>query len=133
MQLNKKKELAGKVLGVGKNRIILVSEHLEEIKEAITRQDIIDLHKSGAILIKEVKGRRKIERRKRRRGPGKIKKRVNKTKTEYITMTRKLRSAAKALFRLKKIDDEKHKTIRKMIRASRFKSKRHFREMLEEI
>ena len=43
MNLTKKKELAAKVLKVGKNRIIFVEEHLSEIKEAITRFDIADL------------------------------------------------------------------------------------------
>ena len=61
MQLARKKELAAKVLKVGKNRIVFVEGHLSEIKEAISRMDILDLHKSGAIQIKEVKGRKKIE------------------------------------------------------------------------
>ena len=68
MQLAKKKELASKVLKTGKNRIIFTEENLSEIKEAISRQDILDLHKAGAIKIKEVKGRKKITRRKHRRG-----------------------------------------------------------------
>ena len=59
MQLAKKKELASKVLKVGKNRVVFVESSLPEIKEAITRQDILDLRKSGAIQIKEVSGRKK--------------------------------------------------------------------------
>ena len=46
MQLSNKKELAAKVLEVGKGRIIFVESALAEIKEAITRQDILDLHKN---------------------------------------------------------------------------------------
>jgi len=60
MNLAKRKELAAIVLNVGKNRVIFVKENLPEIKEAITRMDIIDLHKAGAIQIKEISGRKKI-------------------------------------------------------------------------
>ena len=74
MNLTKRKVLAAKGLKVGKNRIIFVKEHLSEIKEAITRMDIQDLHKNGAIQIREVKGRKKIEKRRNRRRVGKVKK-----------------------------------------------------------
>jgi len=40
MKLDKKKNLAKRVLNVGKERIIFVKERLSEIKEAITKQDI---------------------------------------------------------------------------------------------
>ena len=133
MQLAKKKALAAKVLKVGKNRIVFAGENLLEIKEAITRQDIIDLHKSGAIQIREIKGRRKNEKRKHRRGIGKVKKKVNKRKQKYAKLTRKLRTFAKSLLKMKKIDKEKYKEIRKRIKASKFKSKRHLNDSLKEI
>ncbi len=56
MQLNKKKELASRVLGVGKKRIIFNKEALEEVKDALTKQDIRDLVKSGSIFVKEISG-----------------------------------------------------------------------------
>ncbi len=133
MQLGKKKALAAKVLGVGKNRIFFADGSLNEIKEAITRQDILDLNKSGAIQVKEVKGRKTKVKRKHRRGVGKVKKRVNTNKKEYATITRKLRTFARHLLKTGKIEKEKHGEIRKMIRARRFKSKRHLNESLEEI
>ena len=61
--LAKKKQLAAKTLNVGKARIVFLPSRLDEIKEAITRQDILDLHKSGAITIRDIRGRKKIERR----------------------------------------------------------------------
>ncbi len=131
MQLAKKKALAAKVLGVGKGRIIFVETHLQEIKEAITRQDILDLHKSGAIEIREVKGRKKIVRRKHRRRTGKIKMKVNNRKQEYVIITRKLRKFVRGLVRVGKIDKEKNREVRRMIRARKFKSKRHLKESLE--
>lgn len=132
MQLNRKKELAAKVLNVGKGRIVFMPESASEIKEAITRQDILDLYKSGAIQIKEVRGRKTIVKRKHKRGVGKIKKRVPKKKRKYVMLTRKLRSVAKNLKNNKKIDNDKYRDVRKMIKASKFKSKRHLIEHTNE-
>jgi len=131
MQLAKKKALAAKVLKVGKSRIMFVNENLGEIKEAITRQDILDLHKSGAIKIKEVRGRKKIVKRKHRRRTGKIKKKVNNSKKEYVIITRKLRKFVRGLVRTGKLGKEENKDVRKMIRARKFRSKRHLKESLE--
>ncbi|MDP2947256.1 MAG: 50S ribosomal protein L19e [Nanoarchaeota archaeon] len=128
-----KKILAGKVLGVGKGRIIFSNSHLSEIKEAITRRDIVDLYKSGAIQIKEIKGRRKITKRKNKRRTGKIKKKVNRSKQEYVIITRKLRSHLKHLLKTNLINKENYKNARKQIRARKFKSKRHLKESMEEL
>ena len=133
MNLTKRKELAAKVLKVGKNRIVFVEGHLAEIKEAITRMDILDLHKTGAIQIKEVKGRKKIVKRKNRRRVGKIKKNVNTRKAEYVAVTRKLRAFVRGLVRTGAIDKDRNREIRKQIRSRKFKSKRHLKEILEEL
>jgi len=133
MNLANKKQLASKVLGVGKNKIIFLEAHLSEIKEAITRQDIIDLHKSGAIQIKEISGRKTAVKRKHRRRTGKIKKKVNGRKQEYVTITRKLRTFLNHLVKTGKLDREKYATARKMVKARKFKSKRHLNESIGEI
>lgn len=133
MNLRMKKELAAKVLGVGKDRIIFVPQSLAEVKEAITRQDIVDLHKNGSILIREVKGRMLKADRKHRRGVGKVKKKAINKKRIYMTLTRKLRASSMGLLRMKKINKEQYRNVRKMIKASRFKSRRHLMESLHEI
>jgi large subunit ribosomal protein L19e len=131
MQLAKKKELAAKVLKVGKNRIVFAEGRFKEIKEAISRMDIMDLHKSGAILIREVSGRKKIVGRKHRRRIGKIKKQVNNRKQEYVIITRKLRGFVRGAFRVGKINAEEKQEIRKQIRARKFRSKRQLKEAIE--
>jgi len=131
MQLAKKKALAAKTLNVGKDKIVFVN--VNEIKEAITRQDIMDLYHSGAIKIKESIGRRKKIKRNNRRRTGKIKKKVDVSKKEYVVLTRKLRKYIKFLLKTKSIDNQKYKNIRKMIRAKKFKSKRHLNEIMGEI
>lgn len=133
MQLNKKKALAAKVLGVGKDRIIFMNESLSEIKEAITRKDILDLFNAGAIQMREVSGRKSAQKRKHRRGIGKVEQRVPGKKQVYVKITRKLRSTARGLLAMKKINSEQYANIRKMIRASKFKSRRHLLESLKEI
>ena len=123
MNLSKKKELARRTLGVGKGRIVFLESRLDDIKEAITKQDIRDLQREGAILIKEIKGRRKVLRVKRKKGPGKIKKRVNTRKREYVTLTRRLRKYVGELKKRGEISGEDFKDTRKKIRNKFFKSK----------
>lgn len=132
MQLGKKKAMAARILGVGKDRVIFVESRLKEIKEAITRQDILDLKKAGAIKIRDVRGRKKIVRRKNRRRIGKIKKKVNRRKQEYVKITRKLRKFAKHLLKTASISREKYREIRRLIRARKFKSKRHLKTSLQD-
>ena len=130
MNLNKKKILAAKTLKVGKNRIILNQNSLAEIKEAITKQDIKDLAQQGIIKIKSKKGRKKIQRRKTKRGGGKIKKKIQRRKQEYVKVTRKLRDYAKYLKESGKINKKEYLEIRKKIKAREFKSKTALKEFL---
>ena len=67
MNLRAKKQLAANTFGVGKSRILFVNERIEEIKEAITKQDMRNLQKEGAIIIKEIKGRAKNIKNSRKR------------------------------------------------------------------
>jgi ribosomal protein L19E len=90
MNLRRKKELASRALKVGKERISFVESRLDEVKEAITKQDIHDLKKDGAIEIKNISGRRKIKK-KIKRSAGNIRKKLNTRKKDYVIMTRKLR------------------------------------------
>ena len=127
MNLNKKKELAARTLKIGKERIIFVKSRLDEIKEAITKQDIRDLMKDKAIVIKEIKGRRK-KQKKRKRSPGNIRKKVQTRKKDYVILTRKLRTYVKELKEQGKISLEELRDIRKKIRNKEFRSKANLRE-----
>jgi large subunit ribosomal protein L19e len=81
MNLGKKKALAARTFGVGESRIEFVKPRLEEIKEAITKQDIRDLYKDGAIKIKNIKGRKTATIKKKKRSTGKIRNKFFKSKT----------------------------------------------------
>jgi len=129
--LAKKKALAAKTLKVGKNRIHFNNDNFAELKEAITKQDIKELHAEGIITIKPVKGRKTIKKRKTKRGPGKIKKTVNKRKQIYVKITRKLRTYLKELKALGVIDRDLYRELRNKIRMRTFRSKAHLKEYLE--
>ena len=131
MNLSKKKQLTIRTLGIGKSRIVFVKSRLEEIKEAITKEDIKQLVREGAIIIKEIKGRRKVEKRARKRGAGKIRLKVNKRKREYVIITRKLRKYIKILKEKKELSNENFKDIRKKIRNRKFSSLKNLKDYLE--
>lgn len=127
MNLEKKKILASKVFGVGKSRIMFVEPRLDEIKEAITRQDIRDLQKDGAIIIKNIKGRRSKKTGKSR-SVGNVRKKINKRKRNYVLLTRRLREYTAQLKNQGKFSKEEVAEIRKKIRNKHFRSKGHLKE-----
>lgn len=130
MNLGKKKKLAVRTLKVGENRIIFLHSRLNEIKEAITKQDIRDLKNDGAIVIKEIKGKKRKVKKSKKRGVGKIKKNVSKRKQEYVILTRKLRKYVAEMKNQEKISKEEFKDIRKKIRNRFFRSKSHLKEYI---
>lgn len=129
MNLGKKKKLAMRTLHVGDGRIVFLQSRLEEIKDAITKQDIRDLYASGAILVKERKGRRKVEKN-RSRSVGNVHKNVGKRKREYIIITRKLRKYLNHQVAAGEVAKESINSIRNKIRNKDFKNKSHIKEYL---
>lgn len=127
MNLKKKKRMAARTLGIGLDKIVFA--RVDEIKEAITKQDIRDMLASGAIKIKQERGKRKKED-KGRRGLGNIKKKIKTRKQEYVKLTRKLREYIKQLLLQEKISEEKYKKLRQEIKSKMFRSKSHLKELL---
>ena len=131
MNLRNKKSLARRTLNIGKKRIVFSNSGLDEIKEAITKQDIRDLQKDGIIFVKEIKGRKKVKKRVGKKSPGNIRKKPNKRKKEYVIMTRKLRKYVAELKNREKLSSEEVIIIRKKIRNKFFKSKAHLKNYIE--
>ncbi len=130
MKLEKKKMLAARTLGVGKGRIIFNKNNLPQIKEAITKQDIKDLVSSGAIIIKDIKGRLANQKRQKRRRAGSVKKKVRNSKREYVLITRKIRSY---LFFLRKkglLSEKIYSQLRKEIKGHEIKNLSHLKEKI---
>lgn len=128
MNLKNKKALAARTLGVGKEMIAFNPARLQEIGEAITKQDIRDLISDGAILIKQTVGKRKSKPGSRRRGYGKVRKKIKTRKRDYMNLTRKLREYLKQLKFQEKVTNEEYKKIRGKIKSKQFRSKIHFKE-----
>ena len=130
MDLSKKRVLAAKVLGVGVGRVMFNIQRLDEIKEAITKQDMRDLAADKAIYIREIKGRQTNAGRRRRRA-GSIRMRPNQRKREYMRITRKMRKYSGELRKQGKISREEFMTLRKEIRSKQFRTKSHIKERIE--
>ena len=130
MELNKIRELAAQTLGVGKGRIIFNNSRLADIKEALTKQDIRDLHADGSIILAEIHGRLKKYQRKTRRRGGSIRKKVREKKKNYMIITRKLRAYLSELRNQEKLSEENFQKLRKEIRARAFKTKAHLKERM---
>ncbi|MCA9487668.1 MAG: hypothetical protein KC516_01765 [Nanoarchaeota archaeon] len=131
MNLSRKKALAARTLRVGKEKISFVQARLNDIKEAITKQDIQQLKAEGAIVVKNPSGRRKNAKKHNKRSTGNIKKKVKTRKKDYVIMTRKLRAFSLELFKQNRINKEELKEIRKKIRNRYFKSKSHLKSYVE--
>jgi large subunit ribosomal protein L19e len=133
MNLRNKKELAAKTLHVGKSRIVFVLERMDEIKEALTKEDIRALHQEGAILVKDVKGRKTQIKKKKKRSVGNVRKKVNRRKKDYVIITRKLRGFIRELKNQGRLSNEEVKEIRKKIRNKEFKSKANLKTYIGEL
>lgn len=128
--------MAAKVLGVGVNKVWFDPMRLAEIKEAITKQDMIDLIKDKAIKkrpnegVKRRAGRYKLERKRkgRKRNDGKIKFRI--IKSDYHKRIRKLRNFLKTLRENKKISKEQYYRTYGLLKAGVIKNKQGMLEKL---
>ncbi len=131
MNLKKKKRIAAAALGIGINRVIFDKERINEMKEAITKQDMRDLFKEGAIRISSVKGRHKKEKRGRRR-EGRIRRKVRAGKRGYILKIRKLRAYIKMMKERGEISGRKYKKLRNYAKSGIFKDLKHMIAYLNE-
>jgi large subunit ribosomal protein L19e len=132
MKLERKKALIARTLGIGKSRISLNQTSLDLVKEAITKQDIKDLLENKAIMIKPIKGKKTIVKRKTRRRSGSVKKKVNTSKEEYMTLTRKLRKYVSNLKYQGKISTESANALRKRIRSRDFRSLSQLKSVVQD-
>ncbi|MGC8568688.1 MAG: 50S ribosomal protein L19e [Nitrososphaeria archaeon] len=99
MNLRNKKELISRMLGVGKDRIKFDPERLQDIEDAVTKDDIRSLIDQGAIKIEQIKGQ-KTKKEKRKRGPGSRKgKKTARTgkKERWVKQVRALRNYLKSV------------------------------------
>ncbi len=127
-KLEFQKRVAADLLGCGVNRVRFDPERLEEIAEAITREEIRFLIKDGAIFKAPERGvsRARVRARKRKkRGPG------SRKGAKYSRVSRKELWMAKVRAqrrRLRELRDKKlitvsdYRRVYRMVKAGAFKS-----------
>ena len=130
MKLDKKKAMASRMFGVSPERILFVEPRLDEIKEAITKEDIRSLVADGAIIIKPIKARKSSQKRKVKKSPGNIKINVKNRKQRYMILTRKLRKKVLDLKSKNLLTKGQALDIRNKIRNRYFKNKTQLNEFV---
>jgi len=126
-KLDFQKRVAADLLGCGVNRVRFDQERIDEIAEAITREEIRYLIKDGAIYKAPEKGvsRARTRAKKRKRGPGSRKgakySRVSR-KEQWMAKVRAQRKRLKELRDRKLITASDYRRVYMMVKAGAFKS-----------
>lgn len=134
MKTRQQKELAARMLGVGKKRIRLNPEDSEEIEKAITRKDVDSLIRLKAIEVRKVKGqsrrraRKRAEQKKkgRRKGVGRREGKAGArlaSKKKWMVRIRALRKMLDEMRSLKKITAAEHARLYRLAGSGAFKDK----------
>lgn len=143
MNLKTQRRIAADVLKAGKTRVWLNPERKEDIKKAITKNDIKELVKQGAIAERPKVGvsraRAKhiaIQKSKgRRKGKGsRTGKRTARLpdKKDWMTRIRAQRGLLTTMKQHKLIDDKVYREMRQKAKGGFFRSKRHIKLYLED-
>ena len=143
VNLRAKKQLTSRIVGVGVHRIKFDGDHLDDIADAITRQDIRSLITANTIKIKSFTGTshgraqtKKIQRNKRGTTQGSKRgskgARVGK-KEVYVAKVRSLRRLLKIAKDRKDIDNPEFWLLYKKIGGNTVRNKAHLRALMDEI
>ena len=143
VNLKAKKRLVSRMVGVGVSRVWFDSQHLEDIADAITRENIRSLMTANSIQIKSIKGTsrgraklKKIQRKKRGTTAGskqgKKGARVGK-KQLYVKRIRSLRYLLKVFKDRKEINNQQFWSLYKRVGGNTVRNKAHLRTLVEEI
>ena len=143
VNLKAKKRLAARVTGVGVHRIRFDTDHLDDIADAITRENIRSLITANTIRIKSFTGTSKgraheKKAQKNKRGTtqgskqGRKGARVGK-KTVYVAHVRALRRLLKIAKDRKDLTNPEFWTLYKKVGGNTVRNKAHLRTLMEEI
>lgn len=136
MNLLKQKEIASRKLKVGKSRIYINPENSDDVKEAITGEDIRRLVSDGLIKIKKLRGqsrskaRTRDEQKKkgRQKGHGKRKGTNNARlpkKEKWMIKIRSLRKELKDMIENEKITKREYRQLYIYAKSGVYRSKKH--------
>lgn len=142
VNLKAKKRLVSRITGVGVGRIKFDSEHLDDIEDAITRENIRSLITANTIKIEPIigtsRGRaqfKKIQRTKRGTKPGSKhgRKGARAGKKEvYVSKVRSLRRLLKIAKDREEITNPEFWSIYKKISGNTIRNKAHLRSLIQD-
>ncbi len=142
VNLKAKKRLASRVTGVGVHRIRFDSDHLDDIADAITRENIRSLITANTIQIKSFTGTsrgraQKKKDQKNKRGTGQGSKQGRKgarvgKKEVYVAKVRALRRLLKIAKDRKDITNPEFWALYKKVGGNTVRNKAHLRLLMEE-
>jgi large subunit ribosomal protein L19e len=130
------KKLAADILKVGQSRVVMNPEHLEDIKNAITRRDIKKIISKGYIKVKRSKIKMPdLYHKKRKKGPGSKKgsSHAKLTKKEkWMHTVRPLRRMLKELRDKGSLDTKTYRKTYMLIKSGMFRSRSHLKLYLKQ-
>ena len=143
VNLKAKKRLVSRITGVGVHRVKFDSDHLDDIADAITRDNIRSLITANTIRIKSIvgtsRGRAQTKRtQKKKRGTRQGSKKGRKgartnRKEQHMIKVRALRYRLKIAKDRKEITNPEFWQLYKMIGGNTVRNSAHLRSLIEEI
>lgn len=142
MNTETQKVLAAKVAGVGLSRVVLDPLRYEDIKEALTKDDIRNLIKQGAVKILPVKGisrhraraRHKQQKKGRQMGHGTRKGKKfarNPRKGKWMIKIRKIRATLKNLKNKDALESKTYRDLYAKAKGGFFRDRGHLMFYIE--
>ncbi len=136
MNLRSQRRMAAEVLKVGKSRVWIDPDRVEDVSEAITKQDIRNLVESGVIKKKDKKGtskgrfreKQRQKKKGRRKGHGKRKGKKGARKKRKDKWKERIRSLRKELKRMRDEEEITRSEYRQLYRKAKggfFRNKKH--------
>ncbi len=143
VNLKAKKRLASRVIGVGVHRIRFDSDHLDDVADAITRENIRSLITANTIRVKSFTGTsrgraQQKKEQKNKRGTkqgskqGRKGARVGK-KEVYVAKVRSLRRILKIAKEREEITNPEFWALYKKVGGNTVRNKAHLRTLIQEI
>jgi len=143
INLRSKKQLASRVTGVGMHRIKFDSEGLDDVADAITRQNIRSLITAGTISIIPTRGtsrgraaykKEQKNKRGRKHGAKQGRKGARVGKKEiYVKKVRSLRRILKIAKERKEITNPEFWSIYTKVNGNTVRNKAHLRQIIQEV
>lgn len=142
VNLKTKRQLVSRILDVGANRVRFDSDHLDDVADAITRDNIRSLLTAKVIEIKSIKGTSRgrahfKKRQRRRRGTKQGSKKGRKgarigKKEVYVKKIRAMRHQLKVSKSRKEITNKDYWNLYKQVGGNQVRNLAHLRSLIEE-